>query len=343
MRDVLSWSLFLGRWAGVQVRLHVLFLLFAVFAIYFAAQDSGQGMLAYTFAGLGVLLLSVVLHEAAHCFAARAMGAGQRPLMMVLWPLGGLVHQCPSRDPSRELWLGMAGPLANLTACLFLAPLVVVLGHAGLLSLFNPLAPPVPVSGLSLGDGVSLAFWINWLLVVANLLPAYPLDGARMLRAALTPRFDYELAVVLTSRIAQVAAVLLCVVGVLLNQIYPFAWMPLVVFGIFLFFSAKQESDRGHQLPHEDAVFGYDFSQGYTSLERTFEPAAPPRRGPLRAWLEDRRAVKRRQRLEREREEDDRVDEILARLHETGFAGLTAEERALLNRVSARLRSRQQS
>ncbi|HQU43597.1 MAG: hypothetical protein B7Z73_14820, partial [Planctomycetia bacterium 21-64-5] len=97
--------------------------------------------------------------------------------------------------------------------------------------------------------------------------------------------------------------------------------------------------DRLNDSETDDALFGYDFSQGYTSLEKTAQSRkAPP--GPVKKWLDERRAKRLQRQQQVEAEEDRRVDDVLARLHELGKHGLSEEDRALLNRVSARYRNR---
>jgi hypothetical protein len=121
------------------------------------------------------------------------------------------------------------------------------------------------------------------------------------------------------------------------------AWLPLGLLAILLFFSAKQEAAKLEDQELDEELFAYDFSQGYTSLEPT--PDAPHAGGlrRLRRWFKERGEHRQRQQRMLEQDDDRRVDEILARLHECGLTGLTPHERALLERVSARYRSRQQS
>lgn len=339
MRDRFSWNLFLMRIAGVQVRLHVFFLVFAVFAIHYSIQQD-KGLLSYGLASLAILLVSVFCHEMAHCITARRFGG--YPEQVVLWPLGGLVPAATRNDPRAELVTSLAGPLVNLVVCLATAPVLISLGAFGVRSL-NPLAPPPPLEAFTWQGCVALVFWLNWILVIFNLLPAFPMDGGRALRALLRPAFGHTTSVLQVALIAKVTAVLLVVFGVLVYREYAFAALPLALLGIFLFFSAKQESERlRHSEPMEDSVFGYDFSQGYTSLERTVEAAPVPQRvGLVRHWLKRRREAKRIRQIRAERDEERRVDDILARLHEQGMSGLSADDRAILHRVSARYRERQ--
>jgi hypothetical protein len=115
--------------------------------------------------------------------------------------------------------------------------------------------------------------------------------------------------------------------------------LPLILLAVFLYFAAKQEAERLQDSDPGDGSFGYDFSQGYTSLERQFQP---PQREPgfIRRWLEQRREQRAMRRQLIEQEEERRVDEVLARLHLHGRDGLSPEDRSLLDRVSARYRNR---
>jgi len=339
MRDFLSWNVSLGRWGGVAVRVHVLFLLFAVIALYLGSQEAD--MLAYAVLALAILLVSVLLHEMGHCLAARRLGGD--PEQVLLWPLGGLVHAHGSHDPREELLTTLAGPVTNATICLAATPVLLLQG-ADVAPLLNPLNPPVP-GAISLQNVLETAFWLNWLLVLVNLVPAFPMDGGRALRCLLWPRFGYRRAVLLVARTAMITAIALPLLAWAfgLYATYPHAWAPLVIFGIFLFFSARQEIESLAEHDPEDGFFGYDFSQGYTSLERGLDTATPFRRSPLRRWLAARRAARLERRMAMEADEERRVDSILARLHETGMEGLSSEDRALLSRVSRRYRDQNRS
>jgi len=120
------------------------------------------------------------------------------------------------------------------------------------------------------------------------------------------------------------------------------AWFVLGMLALFIFFQSRREIERIEEHEVDEELFGYDFSQGYTSLESPHE-APRPRGNAFSRWWERRRAMREQRRIETEAEEERRVDEILVRLHDGGMKALSAEERALLQRVSARYRNRQQS
>ncbi|HVU88005.1 MAG TPA: site-2 protease family protein [Pirellulales bacterium] len=338
MRDLLGWNLSLGRWAGIQVRVHVFFLLLVVIALQLSWDDPRGELIVDAAVSLAVLFVSVLAHELGHCFAARRMGG--RAEQIVLWPLGGLVSINLSHQPQEELVTAAAGPIVNLFICLATLPALALLG-VDVRLLANPLVAPQTADGMSVIFALQLTAWINWLLVLVNLLPAYPLDGGRVLRSIVWQRKGYRTAVIVVARVAKATAVATWIAAWLVHSHYAYATLPLLLLGILLFFSAKQETDRLQDREVDEGVFGYDFSQGYTSLERNF--TSTPRKSPglLRQWLDGRREARRVRQQRTEEEDDRRVDEVLARLHEVGRDGLSDDDRALLDRVSARYRNRQ--
>lgn len=339
MRDMLSWNISLGRWAGVAVRLHVFFVLLVAMVLFQAdAEWIGYGLFT-----VGVLLASVILHELGHCWAA--WRGGGHADQVLLWPFGGLMHVNASQDPHQELSTSLAGPVVNLAICSLTLPLLVSLldGWSEVVRLLNPLAFPTPDAGFNVQFALRLVFWVNWWLAMVNLLPAFPLDGSRALRAMLWPHLGYRTAVLQVVRAAKVTAIVMWVVAWFVRgregDAYSFGSLALAIFGVFLYFSAKQEAQRLQEHDADDGFLGYDFSQGYTSLER--RPAVDTESvGPLRRWLDARREARRVRQQQIEDEEERRMDEVLARLQERGLQNLSPEDKALLDRVSARYRNR---
>lgn len=343
MNDTQSWSLPLGRWGRVQLRLHALFLAVGVFALFLATAGGAAGGVGYAALTMAVLFVSVLVHELGHSFAAARVGGQADPI--VIGPLGGLGHLETPREPQAELITVLAGPLVNLGVLLAALGVLVVAG-VSVPSLLGPLDPV----GLFDGDvwlvALKLTFWINWLLLVANLIPAFPLDGARMLRAILWPALDFRGASIVAVRASKLSALGLCLLAWLVRDSQGAtllaSWVPLVLLAIMAYFCAQQEANRSEDEEWEDELYSYDFSQGYTSLERSGDP---PRRagGSVQRWLHHRREARRRRRESQEQEEERQVDAILIRLHEAGMDGLTAQERAVLHRVSERYRNRSQN
>ncbi len=199
MHDPFQWSIGLGCWSGLTIRLHVLFLAFAAATLYLFWPEDVSGpereassylmaagqMLGTAAAAIAGLFFSVLAHELSHWWAA--CRAGTAPQTIVIGPLGGLTNWQSAASPHQALAIWSAGPLANLFLWALLATVVMVLNpDHSLAGLFNPLQP----SGLAVGTSrvmqvVAIASWINSLLFLVNSLPGYPFDGGRMLRAAL--------------------------------------------------------------------------------------------------------------------------------------------------------------
>lgn len=341
MRESGSWTVSLGRWGGLNVRLHASLLVCAVITVYLCSQTDVSRVAEYSLLGLGILLVSVLLHEVGHLLAAVRLGG--RAECMVLGPLGGLTLPAVPPDPKREVLVALAGPAVNLLVVLLVAPPLVIAE----VSLSDLMLSPLNPRGLFEGDtwlvGLRLTCWINALLLL-NLFPAYPMDGGHALAAMLRPAFGRRAAVLIVGSSAMLAAVGFLLMALLLPQdtrLVP-SWLPLSLFAIFLFFSAKQQMESWRPPESEETVLGYDFSEGYTSLERASE-APPPTAGLLARWIEQRRANRQQRLAQVEADEERRVDEVLARLNEVGIAALAAEERRLLERVSRRYRQRLES
>jgi Zn-dependent protease len=342
----------------VQVRLHMLFLLFAACTLYLSWRysavqtDPDLGWLGPL--SLLILLVSVLVHEFGHYVVAVRLGGGTNQL--VLGPFGGLAPIRVPYEPGSELIAILSGPVVNLIVCLLCLAALLFFGHGGqetasakILYLLNPLAVPFgpmhePIDSTI---GLELTLWINWVLFLLNLIPAFPFDGGRALMALLaTAPFSLPArrSVMVVAILAKVVAIGLLIAAWLVRHmdspepVIP-AWFALLLLSLFLFFSARVEESQ--QLVDEpgESLFSYDFSQGFTSLERADEGQRRPR-GPFMRWLERRREQRTRRQRALEAEEDRRMDDVLARLHDIGLENLSAEDRALLIRVSARYRSR---
>jgi stage IV sporulation protein FB len=195
-------------------------------------------------------------------------------------------------------------------------------------------APPTP-SLVPWQVVAAQLFWVNWFLLLINtLLPGFPLDGGRVLQAILWARSDYRQA---TSAACYAGFVVMLVIGVfaiVANEVMAFALC------LFVYMNCRQQLIL-LETGGEDAPFGYDFSQGYTSLEGTQPPATTPRRKRpnwFQRWRQQR-AARRAQREQESREaEERRMDELLAKVQQDGIQSLTDEERRFLTRVSARYR-----
>jgi Zn-dependent protease/predicted transcriptional regulator len=226
-----SWSIFGGRFFGVEFRVHVTFLFLLAFLLFFPTNRTGDPRAVARGVALTALaLFSVMLHELGHAMAGTRIG---QPLKgSILLPIGGMGLADPNPSPgaaapgsfARELRVAVAGPLVNM----FLS------GVAGLLLLQE--GPAANLWSLPLVSIDALGksfFWINIFLLAVNLLPAFPLDGGRVLRTWLAQRMDYRLATRRAVNLGHLFAAAFMVAG-LFSQ-----WSLLT--GLFLFWATQME------------------------------------------------------------------------------------------------------
>ena len=167
----MSWSLPIFRIAGIQLRIHVTFLLLIAWLAFGYYAQGGSAVAASRVIFVLLLFLCVVLHEFGHAFAAKAFGINTPDITLL--PIGGVARlERMPEEPVQELIIAVAGPLVNVVIAL---GLFVAGGSQALLN-------PSTVEG---GGLVAQLLTINIMLVLFNLLPAFPMDGGRVLRALL--------------------------------------------------------------------------------------------------------------------------------------------------------------
>jgi Zn-dependent protease len=359
MRDVLSWSFPIGQMFGIMIRVHLVLPIFVLGMVGRVAIGNAPGEKVGYPAGtwqdmlmlMVLMFISILLHELGHCFAARYMEGEADEVL--LWPLGGLAF-CRSlpHTPSAHFVTALGGPLVNFVLCL----------GAGLLLFFAlDTTPPIypwwypfrmapnnidvqllnwgyPTEARANVDSLLVIvlarlFFINWILLLFNIvLVGHPFDGGRMLQAALWPRWGHYQ----SSKIAIYAGFVVAI----LTGLYAIIYSEPLFLGltVFIFVACAQEW-MTLESAHEDSLFGYDFSQGYTSLEKDEAPPAPPRpkkQNFIQRWLARRAARKQQQEAEQREADERRMDELLDKIQKFGKASLTDEEQRFLKRVSDR-------
>ncbi len=355
MRDPFSWSFPVGRLFGIIIRVHWLFPIVALGLIGRAAKDGLPGSWADATALTFLAFFIVLLHEFGHCFGARHVEGDASEVM--LWPLGGLANVEVPHTPKANFITTAAGPAMNLVICAVAVLFYSVLTDFALRPTWNPLWYPLRweangTVGLWSWNGdlvlssqlsspfltvlFARIFYLSWLQFLFNVvLIAFPMDGGRMFQCVLWPRLGYHQATTIAIIVGIVVAFVLAVVSFVWNEVL------LICLTLFIFQSCYQQYVM-LQTGGEEQLFGYDFSQGYTSLERDQPAPAPRRKQPnfIQRWLQ-KRAQRKQQREQETREaEERRMDELLEKVQRDGLHSLTDEERRFLTRVSARYRNR---
>lgn len=221
----MRWQWRLGRFAGIDVYVHATFLLLIGWVAYnywLQYRDWSRVLIGVLF--IIALFICVVLHEYGHALTARKYGIKTRDI--TLYPIGGVarLERIPDR-PIEELWVALAGPAVNLViSFILILYLVLTNGTSALMNL-----------NLTQGSFLERLIVVNVTLVLFNLIPAFPMDGGRVLRALLALRLEYTQATQIAAYIGQGFALLFGLVGLLSN--------PFMLFvALFVWIGAAQES-----------------------------------------------------------------------------------------------------
>lgn len=219
----MSWSLNIGSVAGTVVRIHLTFLLFLAW-IFAASYTTGGATAAWdSLVFMLLLFLCVLLHEFGHIFTARAFGV-TTPYVTLL-PIGGVAQldRIPEQ-PGQEFLVAIAGPLVNVV----IATGLVLLAGANL----GAASAAVDNTHVPLLDRLAA---VNLFLALFNMIPAFPMDGGRVLRALLASRLGFVRATEIAAAIGQAVAFALGFIGLLYNPI-------LIFIAIFVYLAASAEA-----------------------------------------------------------------------------------------------------
>ena len=223
----MRWSLHIARVAGIDVKIHVtFFLLLAFFGLRYY-REGGAPAAVHGIIFVCLIFLCVLLHEFGHALAARRYGI--RTPDITLLPIGGVarLERMPDK-PSEEVVVAVAGPAVNILIAAALWLLISVTGGV-------QTAEIVHTSGGSL----LWKLWaVNIFLVIFNMIPAFPMDGGRILRALLAMRMNYGRATQIAASIGQGIAFLFFMLGL----INPNTWGMLMLIAVFVFFGAANEA-----------------------------------------------------------------------------------------------------
>ncbi|MBL4686298.1 MAG: site-2 protease family protein [Nannocystaceae bacterium] len=248
------WTWRIGRFAGIDTHVHVTFLLLVGWAAW--AAYAGAGTAISVVLGVGFLLAvfgSVLLHELGHALVARRYGIRTRRI--ILSPIGGVaqLEGMPSQ-PRQEMAVALAGPAVNFVLA------------AGLWAVGSIVAAPL-VSGI-----IGSLMWANLMLGAFNLVPAFPMDGGRALRAFLSTRMGDHKATEIAVFVGKTTAIGMGIVGLFGN------WM-LVAIAVFVWFAANSELKAARmQAAYEEGGFPASVTPWLRERSRTWSNRARAQR-----------------------------------------------------------------
>ncbi len=250
----MKWSYPIARVSGIELKVHATFLLLLAFVAwsYYASGGVAAALTGVTF--ICLLFLCVLLHEFGHAFAARRFGI--RTPDITLLPIGGVARlERMPENPMQELIVAVAGPAVNVV-------IAVVLW----LALGMPLSQDDWLDfGLRRGGLTEQLLRVNVMLVVFNLIPAFPMDGGRALRALLATRMEYVAATQIAANVGQAMALGFGLIGLLVN---PF----LIFIALFVWIGAAAEAGM---VQMKSSMAGIPVAQAMLTSFETLRPEDP--------------------------------------------------------------------
>jgi Zn-dependent protease len=251
-----KWSWRIGHVFGIELHIHATFLLAVAWGAITGYREGGTaGAAASGVVFILAVFASVVLHELGHALTARRFGVGTRDI--VLLPIGGVARlERMPEEPRQELVIALAGPAVT----------AVIVGVLYAVQRLTGASPNVRAI-LASGSWTAQLMVANVTLLVFNLLPAFPMDGGRVLRALLAMRMDYVRATNVAAALGKVFALLFGIVG--------YFWLNnplLAVIALFVWMGAAAEAQM---IETRSALGGVPVHRVMISDMRTLSPGDP--------------------------------------------------------------------
>jgi Zn-dependent protease len=251
----MRWSWRIGKLAGIGIYVHATFLLLILFILFMNLREGKS--LATATAGVFFILAifaCIVLHELGHALAARHYGIRTRDITIL--PIGGLARLERMPDiPIQELWVALAGPAVN----------AIIAGGLFVIDFLTGVRPELHAFRWTGGSFLNKLMVVNVWLLVFNLIPAFPMDGGRVLRALLATRLEYVRATFVAARVGQGIAFLFGFAGLFTD---PF----LVFIALFVWMGAEQESAAAQM---HNTLGGIPVQQAMLTHFRVIQPDDP--------------------------------------------------------------------
>lgn len=207
--------------SGIPIRIHWTFFLFLIWIIFSSENGISDGFSEALF--IISIFVCVLLHELGHALTARRFGIGTQDI--TLYPIGGVALLNREAEPRQEFFIAIAGPLVNVAIAFLVYPLLsTVNGEYSLLY--------VSEAPLSFYDRL---FIVNIVLVIFNMIPAYPMDGGRVVRALLGLFLPHDQATTISARLGQICSLGLGALGLYTGNFI------LMIISMFIFSMASRE------------------------------------------------------------------------------------------------------
>jgi Zn-dependent protease len=328
MGDFLNWSFPLFRIFGIPVRMHWTLPVLVVAHVLQGWVKGGELLAGWWACMMGALFLSVLIHELGHCFAARSAGGHADEIL--LWPLGGLSYVGHGGGPKDDIRVAAAGPMMHVpiaAACLGALMAAKAPWTWQYLNIFH---------GRDLFSPWAQYFWMNLLVGVIKmqvvlfsfnlLVPAYPLDGGRILVNFLMTRHGRDRAAVVSTYFSIPIGILMIVWSFAQQDIF------LGLIGVWVLSQALLI----HKLVKTGEIGAHPMFG--SAPEYDYMPERPRRPGMMARW----RARRAQKRMEREAAAEARLqaqlDAVLDKINREGIGSLTPAEKAILDEASRRAR-----
>ena len=320
-----SGSVPLGTWFRIRVRMHATMVIYILLTVLFAETRNGLGA-ANAVTAMTILFFSVLLHEFGHCFGAKMMGGDAQEILM--WPLGGLAFT----EPPRRWWPSFVttamGPLVNVAICLITGIAIAVLNKSLSAVPWFPLGGDGLRSYVPEHAAITYYLWwiflVNWGLLMFNLLLIfYPFDGGRMVQELLWWRFGYYKSMMFATVFGMVGASVVFLFGL---ATFTLMLMLIAGFGFYTCFQQRQMIRAAGPYGLEEDE-GIDYSAAYDT--------GMPKRKRVSKWKTNRAA----KRAAADREEQQRIDAILAKVSAKGMNSLTWLEKRALKKATEHQRA----
>lgn len=219
----MKWSFQIGKLFGIPIRVHFTFLLLLLFIGISGSKQGGSTSAVFGMATIVFIFFCVILHEVGHSLMAKHYGINVKDI--VLLPIGGVsrMDEIPE-NPKEEINISLVGPLVSFGLAILFFILAKLLNQS------------ISFKSLTIfrGNLIANLFWINSILGLFNLIPAFPMDGGRVLRGILATSMDSLKATKIAVGVGQGFAILLFFIGIFFNW-----WMALIA--IFIYLGAEGE------------------------------------------------------------------------------------------------------